>query len=429
MGSTLIDIPEAEGVVVPCSKQKTNKFVDICCRPMVSFLRETKNNRHGLRKVIHSVKVGLALVTVSLLFLLDPLYKGVGENAMWAIMTVVLIFEFFAGATLSKGVNRGIGTTLGGGLGCLAAALAQAVGGVGKAMIVGITVFIFGAAATYTRQVPKLKRRFDYGAMIFILTFNLVVVSGLRAEQVFEIARDRLSAIAIGFAVCLFVSLLVFPIWAGDELHDSVVSRFELLAISLQGFSKEYFGNVDENEKKTGFNFGSKCKSVLHTKTKDETLVNFAKWEPCHGKFGIFYPWGKYLTIGEDLRDLATIILSLKPCLKSTIQPSENSTLGQSVKEPCEAIVASQARMLSELGESMKKMKKCESEDKILLKLKSMRQELSLVATPSTVGINHSDKTEGLGLASFVYSMMEMIEKMEELAKQVEQLGQLGGFS
>ncbi|KAK8711581.1 hypothetical protein V6N13_146859 [Hibiscus sabdariffa] len=424
MGSTVIDIPQGEGVV-PCGKGKTKKFLGICCRQMVLFLRETKSNRHGMRRVIHSIKVGIALVSVSLLFLLDPVYKQVGDNAMWAIMTVVLIFEFFAGATLSKGLNRGIGTILGGGVGCLAAALAQAVGGVGKAIIVGITVFIFGAAATYSRQVPKIKRKFDYGAMIFILTFNMVVVSGLRAEQVFEIARDRLAAVAMGFGVCLFISLLVFPIWASDELHDSLVSRFQLLAISLEGFSKEYFGNVNENEKKTGFNFSSKCKSVLHTKTKDETLVNFARWEPWHGKFGFFYPWGKYLKIGEDLRDLATIILSLKPCL----QPSESSSLGQAVKEPCEAIVASQARMLSELGESIKNMKKCESQDKISLKLKSMRQELSLVASPSTVGTHHSAKTEGLGFTSFVYSMMEMIEKMEELAKQVEQLGQLGGFS
>ena len=50
-----------------------------------------------MRKVIHSVKVAIALVVVSLLYLLDPLYNQVGDNAMWAIMTVVVVFEFFAG--------------------------------------------------------------------------------------------------------------------------------------------------------------------------------------------------------------------------------------------------------------------------------------------------------------------------------------------
>jgi len=40
-------------------------------------------------------------------------------------------------------LNRGIGTILGGGLGCLAAALAQQVGGIGNAIVVGTSVLIF----------------------------------------------------------------------------------------------------------------------------------------------------------------------------------------------------------------------------------------------------------------------------------------------
>lgn len=71
--------------------------------------------------------------------------------------------------------------------------------------------------------------------MIFILTFNLVAVSGLRAEKVMQLARERLSTIVMGFSVCIFTSLLVFPIWAGDELHDSLTSRFEDLARSIEG--------------------------------------------------------------------------------------------------------------------------------------------------------------------------------------------------
>ncbi|XWS36287.1 hypothetical protein CRYUN_Cryun20dG0072600 [Craigia yunnanensis] len=422
MGSTVVVIPDGLEGVAP-SKLEKKKF-DISCQPIFSFLREKKSNKHGMRKVIHSIKVGVALVLVCLLYLLDPLYKQVGENAMWAIMTVVVIFEFFAGATLRKGLNRGIGTILGGGLGCLAAAFAQAIGGIGKAIAVGIAVFIFGAAATYTRQVPNIKKKYDYGVVIFVLTFNLVVVSGLRAEQILELARDRLSTIVMGFVICIFVSLLVFPIWASDELHDSLVSRFEDLACSLEGFCKEYFENANEKEKKFCSNFSSNCKSILHSKIKDESLVNFARWEPWHGKFGFSHPWGKYLKIGEHLMVLATTILSLKGCLRSRTQSSEN--LRQSVKEPCEAIVASLAWTLRELGESITKMIKCCSEETLVPKLKSVRLELSLILTPK-LGTN-LENTDGVGLASFVYSLMEMVETMEELAKQVEELGELGGF-
>lgn len=85
------------------------------------------------------------------------------------------------------------------------------------------------------RLVPKIKRRYDYGAMIFILTFNLVAVSGVRAKEVMALAKERLSTIGMGFAVCIFTNLLIFPMWASDELHNSTASKFEKLACCLEG--------------------------------------------------------------------------------------------------------------------------------------------------------------------------------------------------
>lgn len=59
---------------------------------------KTRMSKHDMKRLTHSVKVGIALVLVSLLYLLNPLYKQVGVNAMWAIMTVVVVFEFYAGS-------------------------------------------------------------------------------------------------------------------------------------------------------------------------------------------------------------------------------------------------------------------------------------------------------------------------------------------
>lgn len=49
------------------------------------------------RRVIHSLKVGLALTLVSLFYYSRALYKGFGDSAMWAVMTVVVVFEFSVG--------------------------------------------------------------------------------------------------------------------------------------------------------------------------------------------------------------------------------------------------------------------------------------------------------------------------------------------
>lgn len=52
------------------------------------------------RRVLHSLEVGSSLSLVSLLYLMEPLFKWIGENAIWAVMTVVVVVvvqEFTAG--------------------------------------------------------------------------------------------------------------------------------------------------------------------------------------------------------------------------------------------------------------------------------------------------------------------------------------------
>lgn len=53
------------------------------------------------RRVVHSIKVGLSLTLLSLIYLLEPLFQGIGQNAIWAVLFVILIFEFTAGTAFS----------------------------------------------------------------------------------------------------------------------------------------------------------------------------------------------------------------------------------------------------------------------------------------------------------------------------------------
>lgn len=61
--------------------------------------------RDDPRKLIHAFKVGLSLTLVSLLYILEPLFEGVGQNAIWAVMTVVVVFEFTAGIVFYPNSN------------------------------------------------------------------------------------------------------------------------------------------------------------------------------------------------------------------------------------------------------------------------------------------------------------------------------------
>ncbi|KAK4418260.1 Aluminum-activated malate transporter 8 [Sesamum alatum] len=360
------------------------------------------------RRVIHSIKLGIALVFVSLLYLINPMFKQVGENAMWAIMTVVVMFEFHAGGTLGKGINRGIGTLLGGVLGCLAAILGDEIGGIAKPIIIAFSLFFLGAGATYCRLIPRLKKRYDYGFMIFILTFSLVAVSGVRAEKVLETARDRLANIGIGFAVSVFVSLLICPFWAR----------------CLDEYLK--MGSEKENEARSGKGYVQDCKSVLNSKSTDELLANNAKWEPWHGKFGFYYPWEQYLVVGEHLRDLAATLLSLKGCLHSPKQPPVMKR--QMLKEPCESFVLSIGRALKELGESIEKMELCPNKVSLTPKLQSVKLQLNpqIFSSYKREVVLGSD--ENLAITSFNFLLLEIVEKVEILGKKVEELGEVANF-
>ncbi|GFZ12756.1 aluminum activated malate transporter family protein [Actinidia rufa] len=79
------------------------------------------------RKVVHCLKVGVALTIVSLFYYMRPLYEGVGGTSMWVIMTVLVIFEYTVvdkwkvkamgilhGVTICKCLNRATATFLAG---------------------------------------------------------------------------------------------------------------------------------------------------------------------------------------------------------------------------------------------------------------------------------------------------------------------------
>ena len=81
---------EIEGKA-PASAKKTS----LVMRTPSRVIRNGDN-----RRLLHAAKVGLALVLVSLLYMLEVIHDRLGDNAMWAVMTVVVIFEFTAGKIL-----------------------------------------------------------------------------------------------------------------------------------------------------------------------------------------------------------------------------------------------------------------------------------------------------------------------------------------
>ncbi|MED6106924.1 hypothetical protein PIB30_009224 [Stylosanthes scabra] len=130
-------------------EKKVRKFA------RVAWITIWKVGSDDPRRLIHAFKVGLALTIVSLLYLLEPLFKGIGQNAIWAVMTVVVVFEFTAGATLCKGLNRGLGTLLAGLLAFLIEYVADSSGHILRAIFVGAAVFLIAQYPLLPSLKPK----------------------------------------------------------------------------------------------------------------------------------------------------------------------------------------------------------------------------------------------------------------------------------
>lgn len=64
----------------------------------------------------------------------------------------------------------------------------------------------------------------------------------------------------------------------------------------------------------------------------------------------------------------------------------------------------------------------------ITSKLKSMRQDLSLMLVSSSSLLSSEENLDGVNTCSFVFILMELVERMEELVKQVDELGELASF-
>ncbi|KAJ4970645.1 hypothetical protein NE237_003744 [Protea cynaroides] len=380
------------------------------------------------RRVIHSLKVGIALTLVSLIYYSRPLYDGFGAAGMWAVLTVVVVFEFTVGATLGKGLNRGFATLLAGALGVGAHHFASLCGEKGEPIILGLSTFLIAATSTFSRFFPRIKRRYDYGVVIFILTFSLVSVSGYRVDKIIKMAHQRLLTIIIGGVTCVTVSIFICPVWAGEDLHNLVAQNMEMIANFLEGFGGEYFRSPEDGDSpvisKNQKPFLKEYKSVLNSKATEESLANFASWEPGHGCFRFRHPWKQYLQIGTLNRQCAYLVEALNGCINSEIQvPSE---FRKKIRKACTDMSLECGNALKELALAIKEMRQPCLADPPVESAKTAAGDLK--TTLKTAFIENSDLLAIMSAATVASLLVEIVHCTDKIAKSVHELANLAHF-
>ncbi|GMH07346.1 hypothetical protein Nepgr_009186 [Nepenthes gracilis] len=193
-------------------------------------------------------------------------------------------------------------TSLAGVLGVCVFHFASLCGNIGEPLLMGFSVCLH--ESTFMRVFPNIMARYDYRFVIFMLTFCFISITGFRMDEVLELARRRLSTIAVGVFVGLLISMFVFPDWAGEDLHNLIALNHEKLGNFLEGFGAAYFKIRDGISKEDESSLLG-YRSVLNSKSMEETLANFARWEPAHRRFRFSHPWKQCLKVGALARQCA----------------------------------------------------------------------------------------------------------------------------
>ncbi|KAG8366584.1 hypothetical protein BUALT_Bualt17G0095100 [Buddleja alternifolia] len=299
--------------------------------------------RNDPRKVIYAFKSGFALSFVSLLiFWKKP--ADVSQFSIWAMLTVIVMFEFSIGATIIKGFNRGLGTFCAGMLAFLFATLSLMAGD-GEKVVIVISFFIIGSS-----RLPHLTREYT----VAILT--------------------RLVLIAVGACICFIINICIYPIWSGDDLHRLVVNNFKELATSLEGCVNGYVKYVDygssirfttpqasDDQLYLGY------KTVIESANREQTLLGFAVWEPPHGHYRTLrHPWKTYVKVSGAVRRCAYTIMALHGCILSEIQAPQEKR--QVFRSQFQKVSAEGVKVLHEIASKIEKMEKLGANEHNILK-------------------------------------------------------------
>ncbi|HVZ95546.1 MAG TPA: FUSC family membrane protein [Chitinophagaceae bacterium] len=158
----------------------------------------------------HSLRV---MVTCMAGYIISKIFPG-GHHSYWILLTIIVILKPGYGLTKQRNRERFLGTLAGGIIGVLLLAFIHDR----YILLAAIIIFMTG---TYTFQ------RMNYIVMVIFMTPYLLILFSLLGAHVADVAKERLLDTAIGSALSLSASYLLFPRWESDSLVNYMAAMLK----------------------------------------------------------------------------------------------------------------------------------------------------------------------------------------------------------
>lgn len=309
----------------------------------------------------YGFKVAITMVIGSVPVLVRPLYDYFGVNSFWLIISVIIIYEPTVGSLLSKGLQRLGGTVFAIVLSLICSQIADNSGR-GEVYLIPVFLYLGAHVLGFLRQVPPLKKKYDYAALITLITFGLLTLSEYRTRSGPRLAGLRMLLILVAFIISFGTNICIKPNFAGKDLHQMVSAHFSKVASALDACVQAYLagsrsaelqkvidGSEPEDEVHEGY------RTVILAKADEDTLHDMVIFEPPHGHFHFKYPWELYKDVSRICRHCMYTVVAMDGCLRSEIQCPVH--LRQLLALPMTRLAGEAIKVLEAMGESVSEMK------------------------------------------------------------------------
>jgi multidrug resistance protein MdtO len=171
------------------------------------------------------------------LFFTDVLGGGLAHHGHWTIITVFVVSQADAGASLRKSLQRLVGTLAGGLLGILAAIVLADLPALYTPLLGAVVGF--GLFASLTTTAPYV---FVLGALTFVLVAFLP--PGATAVSAIDTGLLRILAITVGVAFGAGAQLVLWPDDPEDKLRAALAARLGTVASTLGALASRLEGRA-----------------------------------------------------------------------------------------------------------------------------------------------------------------------------------------